>query len=132
VGACVGVFDGDRVGVFDGDRVGTFDGDREGAFDGDREGAYVGSVVDGEREGAFVGLVVVGESEGALEGCDITSNAQHTTDATFCIPSAAPECPSITSVTTVPSGQTRSCASLLSASAEIVTHWSLLIPQSLP
>jgi hypothetical protein len=79
-----------------------------------------------------VGSVVVGESEGALVGCDITSNSQHTTDATFCIPYAAPEWPSITCVTTVPSGQTRSRASLLSASAEIVTHCSVLIPQSLP
>jgi hypothetical protein len=117
VGACEGALVGEGEGDVVGEGVGAFDGEVEGVFDGDREGAYVGLVVVGDCEGAFVGFVVVGESEGALVGCDITSNSQHTTDATSCIPSAAPEWPSITCVTTVPSGQTSSCAPLFSASA---------------
>jgi len=152
VGACEGAVVGIGEGALVGEGVGAFDGESEGAFDGDVDGALVGSVVVGESEGAFVGenegavvgenegavvgedvgSVVVGDVDGALVGCDITSNSQQTTDATFCIPCASPEWPSLTCVSRVPSGQTRSCASLLSVSAEMVKHWSVLTPQSLP
>jgi len=131
-GAFVGESDGDFVGAFDGALVGSdVVGESEGDFVGENEGALVG-----EGEGAVVGDVVgsdvVGDVDGALVGCDIKSNSQHTTDATFCIPCASPEWPSPTCVTRVPSGQTRSCASMLPVSAEIVKHWSVLTPQSLP